>query len=373
MKRYLLCSVVLLAACQGKEKSGSHPKDAPADAPKPSEIVVPVVEPVRLPGKLEAAPWPKDTQRLAALRTPAGLQIAAAGVGWLRLYDSRLQEVEMRQTEGGPQVLEALDLDGDGVDELVAGWGVAREAKSAAARATVLRWRGTVLAEESLPLRDTTRAQVVGTALAGKDRLWLAYYISKYVVVVEGFEHSDKGWSRGESKGEHRVSGDLTALADGTPILAQMYGENADLPGGVYVLGEQEQALPSIRGARAVLALPAGALAFADGWHKEYKAKGQGLLSVARPKQGGWEIVSRVQVKGNFGYSRLRLADLLPDPGPEILASGNGRAVVVAAGGKNVFHLGDAEAVDAVAGDLDGDGRPEVLIAGPKPSIWRAQ
>jgi hypothetical protein len=194
-------------------------------------------------------------------------------------------------------------------------------------------------------------------------------------VEVSRYQLGDAGWSVVERRGRHRVSGGLAALADGTPVLAQMYGENADLPGGVYALkGPKERvALPTIRGARAVRVLPDGRVAFADGWHKKYKAKGQGLVTLVEKTGATWRVLSRVQVEGTFGYNRLRFADLAADPGLELLAAGNGRAVVVVPGRKTVFHLGDEDALDAVPADLNGDGRPEVLIAGANPVIWHAE
>jgi hypothetical protein len=204
----------------------------------------------------------------------------------------------------------------------------------------------------------------------------VASFVSKFEVEVNRFARGESGeWTLAESRGRHRVVGDMTVLPDGTPVIARMYGDDADADGGVYALpsADVQSKIPSTRGARAVLATGAG-VAMADGWHKEYGKKAQGLVSIAGKEGESWAIRARVQAKNNYGFSRLRLGDVHKVEGPELVASGNGNAIVVLASRPDLlFELSDRVALDAYPIDLSGDSRMEVVIAGPVPAIWNAR
>ena len=118
-------------------------------------------------------------------------------------------------------------------------------------------------------------------------------------------------------------------------------------------------------------AIDGGRADYIDGWHKEYGKRAQGLITVIAKAEQGYTQVASVEVLGNYGFNQLRLSFVHQDPGPELLASGNGNAVVMLPSRPDLlFELAGAEAVDAFPVQLSGDGRMEVVIAGPTPSIW---
>jgi hypothetical protein len=234
---------------------------------------------------------------------------------------------------------------------------------------------------ETVPLPESPRGQVVAVVPAPgvQNEIWVASFVSKFEVEVNRFARSKKGeWTLAESRGRHRVVGDMTVLPDGTPVIARMYGDDPDADGGVYALDASGAAtqIPSTRGARAVLAMPGPDLsvAMADGWHKEYGRRARGLITIASKEGAAWTAGAAVNVRNNYGFSQLRLGDVSREPGPEIVASGNGHAVVMLPTRPDLLYvLAGAVAMDAYPIDLSEDERMEVVIAGPKPVIWSAR
>ncbi len=384
-----MCLLLVISCRSGAEGEGSRSSKG---AETPTEKSVGEVSselassgagaqsPVRLPGVMEAAPWLGEATRVVAYGPRESAIIVAAGTGWLRWFSPDGKQLGERLGEGGAQVLEVVDLDSDGSVEILWGRGRARGAIAAPAALELLRL-GDKVVVETLPLPTTSRAQLVAAHAApgATNEVWVASFVSKFEVEVNRFKRSGKGeWSVAESRGRHRVVGDMAVLSDNTPVIAQMYGATADSEGGVYALPSSESKIPvpSIRGARALLAMPAPAsgVVMADGWHKEYGKRAQGLVSRAGQDGDGWSLRWRVEVENNYGFSRLRLADVHRQEGLEVLASGNGNAVVVLPARPDLlFELPGRVAVDAYPIDLSGDSRMEVVIAGPLPAIWSAR
>jgi hypothetical protein len=329
---------------------------------------------------MEAAPWLAEATRVVAFGAREDATIVAAGTGWLRWFSPNGKQLGEQLGEGGAQILEVVDLDGDGAFEVLWGRGRARGAAEAAASLELLRF-GDGQSVESFPLPTTSRAQLVAAVPVpgASNEVWVASFVNKFEVEINRFARDKKGgWGIAESRGRHRVVGDMTVLPDGTPVIARMYGDTADEDGGVYALPSADKAvkIPSTRGARALLAMPAPAsgVAMADGWHKEYGKRAQGLVSFVSQVAGAWKAEGRVEVKNNYGFSRLRFGEVHNLEGMELLASGNGNAVVVLPTRPDLlFELSDRVAVDAYPIDLSGDSRMEVVIAGPVPAIWSAR
>lgn len=390
LKAIALCAVLAVGVlgCQAKKDKASKASKAETAVDSIGKDAAPApplaIKPVPLPGDMVPAPWLLGATRVVAFTAESGPIIVAGGTGWLRWFDKDGTLLGERKTAGATQSLETFDIDGDGKDEVVVGRGMARDAIDAPISLEVVYLQESLDAKrktprtESIELPKTSRAQVVAIAAVpgGKDELWAASFVNKYEVEVAHYQRDAAGaWTQAESRGRHRVVGDLSVMPDGTPVIARFYGDTADEDGGVYALPSEGEpiALPSTRGARAVLALPGPAfhLAMADGWHKNYGKKAQGLVTVIAKAEQGYKQVSSVQVEGNFGYTQLRLSFVHRDPGPELLASGNGNAVVVLPRRPDLlFELAGAEAVDAFPIQLSGDPRMEVVIAGPQPAIW---
>jgi hypothetical protein len=386
--RFALILLLLFSACRSSSENKGKSEPAESMGSATSEIMIDAApqgesagqQPVRLPGVMEPAPWLKEATRVVAYGGRDNAVIVAGGNGWLRWFDASGKMLGEREGVGGAQVLEVADLKGDGTLEILFARGMARGAADAPAVLEVLTL-GEKVKAQVLPLPESPRGQVVAVVPVpgAKNTIWVASFVSKFEVEVNRFERSDAGeWSVAETRGRHRVVGDMSVLPDGTPVIARMYGDDADSEGGVYALtsADASSALPSTRGARAILTLPGpeASVAMADGWHKEYGKKARGLVTIATRSGGEWSGGAQVNVKNNYGFSQLRLGDVHREPGAEIVASGNGHAVVMLPTRPDLlFELADAVAADAYPIDLSGDERMEVVIAGPKPSIWSAR
>ncbi len=377
----VLTAIAILATVSGcSEKSSGKDDFASGKAdPKNTEkrdAAAGPIAPVRLPGELTPAPWLGEATRVAAIGKGKGAIIIAAGNGWLRWFDANGALLGERLGEGAAQVLRTADVDGDGRAEVLYARGMGRGANDASLVLEILRLDGDSAEASTVSLPTTTRQQVTGVAASGDGSIWVASFVSKFAVEVGRYEKSSDVWEKVEDRGQHRVVADLEVF-DGNPIIARMYGETADAPGGVYALlkGKAPLAIPSTRGARALAVLPQRAgLVMADGWHKSYARKAKGLVTLATRKSWGWTKKSQVEVAKNFGFAQLRVGNPHSHEGFEIVASGNGPAVVVLPTAPDVvYSLGDAVAADAVPVNLRGDARDEVVIAGPKPAIWSAR
>ena len=306
--------------------------------------------------------------------------IVAAGTGWLRWFDASGVALGERLGAGGAQVLEVSDLDRDGRPEVLLARGRARGATDAPASLQLVRL-GPSVRVETIPLPDSSRAQIVAVVPApgAPNEVWVASFVSKFEVEVNRYARSGAGeWHVAESRGRHRVVGDMSVLPDGTPVIARMYGDSPDSDGGVYALPSADAAIPipSTRGARAVLAMPGPtmSIAMADGWHKEYGKRAQGLITIATKQDAKWSRLAGAHVANNYGFSQLRIGNVHRHSGVELIASGNGNAVVMLPTRPDLlFELSGALAVDAYPIDLSGDERMEVVIVGPKPAIWSAR
>lgn len=378
-KKFAALALLASVSCAQNSSGSSEDKPAPAQSAssKPEVPALKAATPVRLPGELVPAPWLGEATLVAALGAREQAIIVAAGNGWIRWFSPEGVQLGERLGAGSPQVLRTADLDGDGSDEVLFARGMGRGAADAKAVLEILHITKEGVEASPVPLPATTRQQVAGVAaLSGENAsLWVATFVSKFEVEVARYEKNSESWKKVEDRGKHRVVADLAVLPNGTPVIARMYGETADAPGGVYSLRKDKAplAIPSTRGARALTTLPGqgGQIVMADGWHKNYGRKAQGLVTVASRKSWGWTKLASVEVAEVYGFTQLRVGNPHKNAGPEIIASGNGPAVVVLPTRPELLYvLGDAIAADAVAVDLSNDERSEVVIAGPSPAIW---
>lgn len=383
-------------ACQGKGEKRDEP--APAEATSspraPAEPGSLVAAPSRssLPTPLATAPvgvftavdWMPGVQRVAVIRRDGAGAIAAAGLGWLKIFDSTGRELDHVDGGGVAQVVTAIDVDGDGVGELVVARGRGRDAMNAGVSIKVFRADDVRADAEQIPMPRTTRAQVIEVVgdPARPNRVWVGMFDSKYFVTYFEATRADDGTWTVESIGKGRVAADLAAGdvdGDGATdlIAVQMYGATRDDPGGAWIVGRDREpaAIPTTRGARAV-AVSDGAIVLTDGWDRRYGTRARALISLATRSGDSWTTKALANVKGRYGYDRLCIADVDADGDPDAVAAGHGPAVVIrdlrpAEG--TIPSLGTVDAHDVGCGDLDGDGADEVVVAGPTPGIWRAR
>ncbi|MBT8494783.1 MAG: hypothetical protein KJO07_17130 [Deltaproteobacteria bacterium] len=373
--------LVLVAAlgCQGEAKkkkpaTGQSGGETAAKAGPALEDGIPSPWPAKPDGRFESKPWLADGLRVAASAAPSPV-VAVARVNKITLYDPSGKVVSDFDMAGTPQVLEFLDVDGDGVPELVAGAGLGRETREATTRFVVADGKGWTQIK-TIDLGQSERHQVVDVAVDGQGVLWVAHFVSKYIV---GISTVDAKAGTAKRIFNRRMVGGIGFAGSGDAerlALARVYGDARGKHGLVEIkIDGGFEALPSLRGARA-MASHQGSLVVADGWHREYRAKGRALITRLMPRPKAWERQVLAYVKGPSGYSSLRVGDIDGDGKAEVVATGDGPAVAVpldATGELPARALSAGSAAHAAVADLDGDGASEVVIVGSEGGIWRSK
>lgn len=401
--------VMTVPACS---RSGARGHDAgvaasaPPSAPEPRTAgfeLPPPRQPAVAPGRRHELPALVGAQRVAAITRDGHHLIVAGGVGWLSLIDGEGRVVERSperpdgagapQPAGGVQLLEAIDVDGDGAEEIVVGRGRARAARDAAASLTIYR-PGKLGAGESIPVPASPRAELIGAAVdpSRSGRLYFGAFDSKYMVTLYVASRTAAGWQVDEVNRLRMAWGLVATPVDRDDrvdlVVARLYGDRRETDGDVLWLGPegQRRPLPSTRGARAITAASEGGvryLIYSDGWDRRYRAEALGLVTRASFRDGAWRRDTLANVKGRFSFDRLRVGDVDGDGKHEVICAGNGPAlrVPLAPAPERVARLGSEEAWDACPVDLDGDGADEVVVLGPTPGdlehtrgwLWRSR
>ncbi len=264
--------------------------------------------------------------------------VFVAGPGWIRTASARGEPKQIRKAVGSAQAIALVDADGDAIPDVAVARGRGRQSMDAPASVTVYLHRSLGRAE-TIALPASTRAQVIGLAAdpTTPGRLYAGAFDSKYYVTVYVLTRREaKHWTV-EPLLRARVAvglaaGDLDGDSAVNLVLARAYGDTPDADGEVVRIENGERdTLPLTRGARSVL-IAGGerpAVVYSDGWHKDYGRRARGLITRARRRGNQWDHAVLANVAGRWSYDCLALGDLQGDGKQEIIAAGNGPAVTV--------------------------------------------
>lgn len=339
-------------------------------------------------GRFTPAAWLDGAERVLGLDRRDGARgawfVAAAGTGWLRIHAADGAVVTEHEVRGAAQVMARLPSAGP-VARFAVGRGISRDDRTAPMSVTIYEFDGRSLTSRVVALPSTTRTQVVAIAQAkAAEPMWLTVFASKYQALLMSVASKPDGSYVATRRDSIRVPLGM-ALGDpdgdGTTdiFIARPYGDAKDQPGDAFRWrsGAERELLPTVRGAREV-AVAGSDVLVADGWHKNYGREANALLTRFRWTEGGtWQATRLAHVAGRHGYDTLRFGHIDGDDALDLVAAGNGPAVLIsglAPVDGQVPTLSDAEARDITILPLSkgsSERRMDVIIAGPRPGIWR--
>ena len=390
--RHAVACALLLASCQGKEKTSSAPPAGPpaTSAPTSPRSAGSSDAPVNDEPKLPLPPLPDplpgartDVTKLfgAAARVAIGdfdgdgdRELVIADPERLRIVEVSGKEVASVAVAAGIHVLVAADLDGDRRAEILAGWGESREHRAAKARITLHRLKGATLIEEVIASPETPRAEITAILpMPDEKALLVAYFDSKYNVTSAVARRTEQGWQLDKLASIRMATsyarGDLDG--DGTPelVVGRVYGDDVGIDGDAFVLAADgsRSKLPSTRGLRS-LAVVGRDVFIADGWHQNYGQHGRGLLTRVATIKGGYVAQLLENTPGQYSIERIVPATI--DGAPAVVTLGSHYVRVFSLrrdAWRGLTIAGPAR--DVAVGDLDGKPGDEIVVVGDASAI----
>ena len=377
--RCTLLAIFVLAGCQ----SGERGQGSSTGSSKSTSTAVRKEMPLPAPAPAPSGPLPGKRTELSLgkpLRAAIGdfdgdhtNEIAVADAERLRVVTAAGKELASVPAPSGLHVLVATDVDGDGRAEIVAGWGMSRDHKTAPARIVMYRLEHDHLVEEEILAPETSRAEVVAVVPWEANQLLLAYYSSKYMVKSVIATRSPGGWAIAPLA-EIRMAtsyarGDVDG--DGKPdlVVGRVYGDAQGVDGDAFVLAPAgtRTPIPTTRGVRSMV-IADGEVFLADGWHQNYAQSAHALLTVSRFAQGAFHSELVEDMAGQFMNERI------------VRATIHGRTALVTLGNQavRVYTKTDGKwhgvtiagpSRDIAVGDLDGRPGDEILVVGDHTEI----
>ena len=299
----------------------------------------------------------------------------------LRIVPSSNRKFPEIPADGVIQVLSVADLDGDGRADILAGWGATTQDVRGQACVDWFHVSGDTLSKETVALPSSKRPEIVAILPISPTSLLYAFYDEKYMVESDlATRETAPAWTS-KYFAEIRMA-DTWARADvdgdGTPdvVVGQLYGESGSSNGGAFILREDHSRvpIPTTRGVRAIAIADTDGdgkneIFLADGWHKDYAGKAQGLLSWSR-WDGRAFHTEVIEETAQPSIQRILAADLDGDGRPEIVTLGPKlvRAFKrTAAGWRGLTISGKAR--DIAAASFDGKPGSQILIVASHSEI----
>ncbi len=324
--------------------------------------------------------------------------VGSSGVTLLRLRpNGEAQTLWSSEAKGGVTAVAAGDIDRDGREDLVVGWGRSRDHLDAPATLVAYLSSGAdpgSLRPNVIPTPNTARAEFTALSVTSLEAdtpgVLYALFVSKYEVSAS-FATFATTWEQrqigSQRMGAHWVAVRFPGESAARVVAGRPYGDGQKSFGDVLEWTAEPSArrtLPSVRGVRSLAAVEVGRgprplVCFGAGWHWRYGEQAKGILTCAHPGSGGaWEA-QIVDELGSYEVSAIAAGDLDGDGNRELVAQGpdglyaytpkfSGSTLAGATWQRRT--VGPGTAPFAVA-DLDGDGRAEIVTGGAEPRVYR--
>jgi EF-P beta-lysylation protein EpmB len=382
--------LVALVGCSAPEpaepqRSGLSGVKA-ADVSTPTPPPTPRPTPRRSTPNSELAPLPAAERILTADLNGTGTPIVFVGTGkvirWGHWPDDAPEPVQTGHFDaaGVLQSWIAADLDGDGMEEVVAAFGVGRGAVGAPLEVVLIERTGKAVITRVLWTSKGDRNQAASMGVwpreDGTSDVYVAAYTSRFD--VGGAVVSRAGglvrWLDGHSvrMGSARAVADFDGDGKQEVAVGRMYGDTSDADGDLRVIQDDGsvETVPTLRGVRAVGAADLDGdgkaeLLFGDGWHKNYGKFARYRPSIARRgADGAWAVTLIEEGKDQYTVESIG-AD-----GGRIVAGGNRSVAVYESKGSEWTVVGGSVR-SSTQGAWARLRQGVYVVGGPKPNRFK--
>jgi thiol-disulfide isomerase/thioredoxin len=308
--------------------------------------------------------------------------------------------IATQRFEYAPNALHVADLDDDGSNELILGEGSGnynpKEGEQIDIRVNIYKplagddWSPVEAFRAETERPDFRALEIADIDGDGRPEMVFAYYASKYFVeymaarpdAVGGWEVEKLSLIR---MGSAMAIGDALNNGRSTIVVGRPYGDETAEDrlqgrpplGDAFVLVDGERIpLPVHRGVSSVAFGDVDGddrpeIVVGDGWHSDYGKVARARLALLRRTRDSWAYELIEDVPEQMRINNIVLADLDGDGSDEIIAQGENRTPFTKAPVYIYRRVNDAwrrttaaDSAQAFAvADVDGDGRPEILLA----------
>jgi hypothetical protein len=376
----VLALALVVTSCQGGDRAA--PPSAKAAPAAPPAVADKIDEAIGHRRDASAFVGSASRAAIGDLDGDGKNEIVLADPQHLWVTDAAGKQLAAVDAPGGIEVLVVMRMPGDVRDEIVAGWGMSREHKTAGAKVIGYRFDGGKLVEEPILEPDTPRAEVAALVPGRDGKLLIAYYDSKYTV-HSVYATRGATWSLTDIATIRMAASYARADVDGDGVLdlivGRVYGDDIGKDGDAFVLRPDGTRLPipTTRGVRELAAVDTDGdgraeIYLADGWHQDYARTAKGLLTEATVHGGSATSELVEDIAGEYSAGRIVPADLAGD-GKLALVTAGSKVVRVfrraGAGGRWTGQSIAGVARDIAVGDLDGVPGDEILVVGERSEV----